>query len=348
MAETHDLSWDEVHRALVPLMRVDNRTNVAYLLGEYAALTVLLGGAAWGYGAWARGVVPTGAFVPLALVVMFLIAAIQHRLSGLGHDASHYVLFRDKLANELVSDLFCMFPLMAMTQQFRATHLGHHRFVNDPERDPDVKRLNEPFPHHWPMSPGNFWRRFVIGALWPPYLLGYLWGQARNANVSGGARMRNVYRFRLGRCLRGCTWLSILTVVHATGSWPIFWLFWVVPLLTFYPFLMQLREIAHHSNAPDDGDLTNSRIFDVHPFWSACVFPYGQAHHVTHHLFAMLPHYRMAEAHAILMRYRPYRDQVVVCRGYFFRRWGTNGPTVLEVLARRPDRPHPGFVPAIG
>ncbi len=309
-------------------------------MGEYLALAATLGGCSWMYFGWIDGRMATVAFVPLAMLGVFLVATVQHRLSGLGHEASHYTLFRNKLANELVSDFLLMFPLMAMTQQFRATHLGHHRFVNDPEKDPDAVRLNQPWPVSWPMSKVGFVLRYVAGALWPPLLLGYLWGQARNANVSGGTQLRNVYRFRLGRVMRGAYWLSVLTVIHALHAWPIFGLFWVLPLLTFYPFLMQLREIAHHSNAPDDGDLTNSRIFRVNPLLSASVFPYGQAFHVTHHLFAMLPHYRMAEAHAILMRYAPYRDQVVVCRGFFLPRLGSHGPTVLDEISRRRPVPH--------
>ena len=145
--------------------------------------------------------------------------------------------------------------------------------------------------------------------------------------------------------MRGAYWLTVLAAVHLGQAWPLFGLFWVVPLLTAYPLLMQLREIAHHSNAPDDGDLTNSRVFRVHPLWSACVFPYGQAFHLTHHLFAMIPHYRVAEAHALLSRHKPYREQVVVCHGYFFRRRGTPGPSVLDLLAedrsRRSRHPAP-------
>jgi fatty acid desaturase len=137
-------------------------------------------------------------------------------------------------------------------------------------------------------------------------------------------------------------------MVQVTGSWPIFWLFWVVPLLTAYPFYMQLREIAHHGNAPDDGDLTNSRVFRVHPLLASVVFPYGQAFHLTHHLFAMVPHYRVAEAHAVLTRHPPYRENVIVCQGFFFRRRGTAGPSLLDLLAgdpgpspaRQPRRPH--------
>jgi len=150
----------------------------------------------------------------------------------------------------------------------------------------------------------------------------------------------------VGRCLRGAYWLSVLAAVHLWQAWPHFWLFWVVPLLTAYPLLMQLREIAHHSNAPDDGDLTNSRVFRAHPLSSACVFPYGQAFHLTHHLFAMIPHHRMAEAHALLLRHKPYRELVVVCHGYFYRRRGTPGPSVLkDLLAEDRDRRSPLAAP---
>lgn len=336
MATSEDLSWDETYHALVPLMRADNRTNVGFILREYVLLIGVLAVCATAFASWSAGRITTPIFVPLAACGVFLVAVVQHRLSGLAHDASHYTLFKNKLANELVSDLLLMFPLVAMTQKYRAAHFGHHQYVNDPERDADLVRLNHPVPHLFPISKARFWLRYVVRGLWPPSILRYLWGRARAANLgeTTGPPLRGVYRTRVARCLRGAYWLTGLSLVHAAGAWPLFWLFWVVPLLTVYPLLMQLREIAHHSNAPDDGDLTNSRVFRVNPLLDFCVFPYGQAFHLTHHLFAMVPHYRLAEAHAILSRHRPYREQVVVCRGYFFRRPGTDGPSVLDLLSR--------------
>ena len=167
-------------------------------------------------------------------------------------------------------------------------------------------------------------------------MLPYLFGRAKAANLSGVAEpeLRSVYRKKVARCLRGTYWLGLFTAIHALHVWPVFFLFWVVPLLTVYPFLMQLREIAHHSNAPDDGDLTNSRVFIINPILSAAVFPYGQAFHLTHHLFAMVPHYRVAKVHAVLMQNREYRERVVICQGYFFRTLGTSGPSVLDVLEK--------------
>jgi fatty acid desaturase len=336
-ASAADLTWDEAHRLLVPFLRTDNSTNIVYLVGEYVGLISVLAGCAWSYWSWSAGHLSTSAFLPLAVLGVVLIAVFQHRLSGLGHEASHYALFRNRLANELVSDLLCMFPVMGMTQRFRITHLGHHQFLNDPKRDPDVPRLHfDAEKYAFPMSKATFWYRYVVLSLWLPVLLRYLIGQAKNANVTAGFREpRCVYRFRVGRCLRGAFWLPVLTFVHLTGSWPIFLLYWVAPLLTIYPFLMQLREIAHHSNVTEDGEFTHSRNFHCNPILNWCVFPYGQDYHLTHHVFGLIPHFNLAQAHKILLRYRPYREQAISCNGYFFRRLGTRGPTVLDVLSQR-------------
>jgi fatty acid desaturase len=337
MDADRDLTWSQVHHALVPLMRADNRTNIRYIAREYALLALVMAGCVGVHRAWSAGSLPTATFVPLAALGVLLVAAMQHRISGLAHEASHYVLFKHPLANELVSDLLLMFPIVAMTQKYRAAHFGHHRFVNDPLRDPDLIRLNHPVPQVFPMGKARFWFQYVVKALWPPTILAYLFGRAKAANLGdpAGAPLKCVYRTRVARCLRGAYWLTAFGAVNVLHAWPIFLMFWVLPLLTAYPLLMQLREIAHHANAPDDGDLTNSRVFRVNPALAFAVFPYGQAFHLTHHLFAMVPHYRVAEADRILRRYRPYRERVVVCRGYFFRARGTDGPSVLDVISAR-------------
>ena len=334
-------SWKAIHHQLIPLMRPNNHSNVRYLIKEYLLLGLILISCGFAHARWSDGTLPLWLYVPMGATLLFAVGAIQHRFSALAHDASHYALFKNKLANELVSDLLLMFPIFGMTQRFRATHMGHHQYLNDPERDPDIVRLNHPVPHRFPMSKRAFVRRYLVAAvLWPPSTLRYLFGQAKGANSSQGAvssPLRTVYRFRLGRCLRGAYWLSVLTVVHVFSLWPLFFLYWVLPALTIFPMLMQLREIAHHSNAPGDDRITGSRILRVHPLWAACVFPYGQDDHWTHHLFAMLPHYNMKEANRILLQEDRIRNQVVICHGFFFRTPGTDGPSVLDVLARQPE-----------
>ena len=50
-----DESWEQVHSALVPLLRADNYTNIAYIAAEYAGLIAALVGCTWLYGAWTAG-----------------------------------------------------------------------------------------------------------------------------------------------------------------------------------------------------------------------------------------------------------------------------------------------------
>ncbi|HEY2786414.1 MAG TPA: fatty acid desaturase [Fimbriiglobus sp.] len=348
-----DLAWSEVYPKLSRLMRSRSWVNGLYITREYALLVPIVAGSVWMYAAWRADQFPTALFLPLTVLSVIAIGAVQHRLSGLGHEASHYSLFHNKLVNDLVSDLFLMFPTFSITQQFRATHLDHHRFVNDPERDPDVRRLGNGVEGAFPLPKGRFLARYVFGSLWPPRLVRYVLGQGHNAGVfaRGSKVLRNAYPLWLAVTMLVVFWAVILGTIYVVTGGRAFLLFWCVPLLTSYSFFMQLREIAHHSNAPNAGDLTNSRVFRIHPLLNACVFPYGQDFHLTHHLFGILPHYHAAEAHAVLMRYPPYRENVVICRGYFSRTPGTTGPSVLDVLSGPrhesvPVRLHPRAGPA--
>src|SRR5262245_8869308 len=316
---TGEFTWVDVYPRVSKLMRTRSWVNVGYIAREYVPLAVVLGGAAWSLSAWRAGDLSTWVFGPVGLVAVVLIGALQHRLSGLGHEASHYTLFHNKLANDLVSDLLVMFPTFATTQQFRATHLDHHRFLNDPDRDPDVRRLHNAVPGAFPLSKVRFLVRYVAGGLWPPNLVHYILGQGRNAGPFArmSVRLKNPYPLWLAVVLLVVFWAAVYGLIVSVGGGRAFLLFWLVQMLTSYAFVLQLRDIAHLGNTPDAADFSGSRWFRVHPVLNYCLFPYGQEYHPTHHVFGMLPHYRAAEAHGILMGYPPYRDRVVVCRGYF-------------------------------
>jgi fatty acid desaturase len=135
--------------------------------------------------------------------------------------------------------------------------------------------------------------------------------------------------------LRVGYYVVLLTVLLWFGWWPHYILLWLVPMFTFYPAVLFLREIAHHGNYPDNGDYTNSRVYAGKRLEREIFFPFGEWNHVLHHMFPTIPWYRMPEAHDVMMRYPPYRENVVVCDGFFFKGDVSNdNPTVLQVLAK--------------
>ena len=159
---------------LQELRRTNNRTNWFYIARTYVYLALVLGLSVWFFESRAGWELSWWWNGPVALVAIVLVGAGQHQLSGLAHEGSHYILFRNRILNDLASDLLCMFPLFASIYHYRLQHLAHHQFVNDPERDPDVSQLRSS--GHWLVFP--LAKRAVVIALikqmWPLRLIRFM------------------------------------------------------------------------------------------------------------------------------------------------------------------------------
>ncbi len=136
-------AFDDVvlQRRIMRLRQADNVTNLYYLAREYACLAATVGvavafgesRAGWGL-SWYWN-------VPVFATAIVVIGALQHRLAGLGHESSHYTFLKNRFCNDLIPDLFCMFPIMTSVHFYRVFHMAHHQYTNDPERDPDLLNL---------------------------------------------------------------------------------------------------------------------------------------------------------------------------------------------------------------
>jgi fatty acid desaturase len=401
------LNSPELLRRVNALRRTDNWTNWFYLLREYLylggvvalAITFYLCREGWGLH-WLWN-------VPVSLLAITLIGAGQHRLTTLGHEASHYILFRNRRLNELVSDFLCMFPVWSTTHHYRLQHMAHHQFPNDPERDPDVAQM-EGSGHRFrfPMSARRFiWECVIKQILWPPGLIRYTRMRARYASTGGGtgpyestggrksrllivvglaylAALAGVltlltwlgdawllalvpagmlaavlafylvvpadfYRKSSVRPDVGPRWTAVFRISYLTGlfvalawlthltqrPWALYYaVLWLVPLGTSFSFCMLLRQIVQHGNAGRER-FSNTRIFLVSRLIRFAVFPLGMDYHLPHHLFPLVPHYRLPQLHALLEETEEYRRQATTVEGYFWHRDPPQHPTVLELMA---------------
>lgn len=165
-----------LNQQISKLRELDNITNLLYLAADYLTLAAIAAATvgfyfareSWGL-AWAWN-------LPVTAMAILLVGAVQHRLAGLAHEAAHYALLRNRFANDLVSDLFCMFPIYATTHQYRLVHLGHHQYTNDWERDPDLLNIGKSkLMHEFPMSRWQFVYNYYLRFFMPHVLLRYLW-----------------------------------------------------------------------------------------------------------------------------------------------------------------------------
>jgi fatty acid desaturase len=401
----------DLNEAIMRLRVVDHATNLGFLALEYACLAAVIGGTAW-FRTWrSAGGYAWGWDVPVVALAVVLVGAIQHRLAGLGHESAHYTLLRNKFLNDLVGDVFCMFPVLSTVHFYRLFHLAHHQHTNDPERDPDLVTLGgskmvDRFPMpRWAFIKAIYLRVFTEPLAFLRYVQDYI-----DINMLG--RSENVYLRQSGSAAAGRRWprlgaplgLAFLfgcivlqwtfttlgrpelllleglvgTLVVLAGAWVLpgraffqspfrqpysgrtsgvlrlvyflwflvvlgllrvatggrssfyFWMLWLLPLMTSFPFFMLLRDVYQHTNA-DAGRLTNTRVFFVDAFTRWAVFVYGQDMHVPHHLFPAVPHYRLGRLHRLLKARHPeYAAAVVECHGTFANRDGR--PTILDTL----------------
>jgi fatty acid desaturase len=183
----------DLQREIMQLRSVDNVTNLVYLAGDYLTLIAVMGAAvvfaqsrgSWGLAWWWN--------IPVFTLAVVLIGGVQHRLAGLGHEASHYSFMKNRFLNDFVPDVLCMFPMMTTVHFYRLFHMAHHQFTNDPDRDPDLENLGHgKRAKEFPMSRGRFVRVIYLGLLVAPIrFLRYQWayfqvntlGQGRNEYV---------------------------------------------------------------------------------------------------------------------------------------------------------------------
>jgi fatty acid desaturase len=223
LAHARDLNDPEFLRQVNELRRIDNVTNWFYLAREYAFIALVIGlTIASYYGLMAMEWSLLWA-VPITMVTILCIGASQHRLGAITHEAAHYILFRNRLLNELVSEWFCMFPMLGTTHSYRVQHLGHHQYPNDPDRDPDWAQLRmSGHRFKFPMTrPGFWWHCIIKQLLLPNLLTQYSLARAKFVVDQGEGTPYRMTRHRSATLkLIGATFhLALISVLAAAVWW---------------------------------------------------------------------------------------------------------------------------------
>jgi fatty acid desaturase len=197
----------------------------------------------------------------LAIIV---IASRQHTLVVLMHDATHYRLFSNRTANDLLSDLFCAFPLGITTLGYRLEHLPHHGHVNTMD-DPYYAMFQKDSVWHWPKTRWGALRIFLADV--------FFWNLPRNMTMGSHWMALSVWRrnrknpqiarraaWDLARTL---TFIAVVCgIVTLIGEWPRFLLLWTLPSLTFFMLFVryvpmismtEIRELLPKKSGGRDG-----------------------------------------------------------------------------------------------
>ena len=205
------------------------------------------------------------------------------------HETIHYTAFRRRWLNRAVS-VACGWVLVLPPRFFRAFHLEHHRYTQDPERDPElaVAPLRTWRQYAWRVSGAQYWgrqvrvlSRFAAGRVTEPYI----------PRSERGPIVREARTF-----LASYAAVGVLSAVAGGGAF-LLW-FWIVPVLLGQPVL-RLYLMAEHTGCPTSPDmLENSRT--IHTNALVRFLAWNMPYHAEHHAYASIPFHALPRAHTML------------------------------------------------
>ena len=264
------LSTDE-KRAL--MVRSDLR-GLLHLAGHLGLIGLCLWGNVAGEGAlrWL-------AMVGQGIAMVFLFTAM--------HECSHATAFRSRWLNRVIGNMAGMVLLIA-PRWFFYFHQDHHKFTQDPDRDPELASPK-------PQGIGGY-LLYLSGV---PFWVGNL--RVLLGNAAG--RRKDVYvpEVKRGAVIREARWMLAAWAAIAGTLAMAGWLgpYLLLPLLFGQPFLRACLLAEHAGCAEgDDNMLVNSRTLLTTP--PLRFLAWNMPFHAEHHSFPAVPFHALPRLHQVM------------------------------------------------
>lgn len=260
------------------------------------------------------------------LLAMMIIATRQHALGILVHDACHYRLFPNKIANDMITDILVGFHLGMSTSLYRKWHYPHHRYVNT-DKDPEVMgEKGSPDIWKWPNTKMHMLKMFLKDALGfniphTTAILG-LWSPWSRLHLpskdAGGIPVRE----KVALIIFAVTGIGALVYFGLVVD---YLLLWILPSLTFFNIIFKFRSFAEHKVVKDEHELNNTRTVTSNWLERFFISPCNVNYHLEHHLFPSVPFYNLPKLHRFLMEDPIFQKEAQLSNSYLGLRTGVLG-----------------------
>lgn len=235
------------------------------------------------------------------LLCILLIGTRQHALFVIAHDAAHYLLYDNRLLNEIAGRACAMLQGLSMCT-YRVIHRMHHNNLYG-ELDPDTA-LHGGYPRGRAYLLKKLLKDISGLTAWKTYA--YFLYAAPGLNTATNLAVRPLddtsqklrNEARQDRNAVIGFHIMALIVLSASGYLVQYLVLWVLPLMTVVQPILRLRAIAEHGATTDFSSPLTAARTNVAPAWLEwLIFPHQVNYHIEHHLYASVPHYNLPALH---------------------------------------------------
>lgn len=250
-------------------------------------------------------------FLPFSLVI---IATRLHSLIVMMHDGAHYLLHKNEIINDLLSNVCCSFIVQISTEAYRKTHHKHHQSTQT-DQDPNyvIMRREEAwrFPKPKSVVKKILWRDLFLMTMKDHMIILKDWQVL--PNFKNLTRLEKIsYPIFLG---------TVIALTTYFGLWMDFFIVQGASLL-INP-IVRIRAMSEHIHQEASGQGKVSKLRETTTINAGVlekffIAPLNTNRHLEHHLYPTIPYYNLEKVHAVICTSDLYKAN---CRyeldGYF-------------------------------
>lgn len=225
--------------------------------------------------------------VLVGVLGILVIPGLQSSLASLAHETFHHKVFTSRKLNALIGGFLYSYPVGLPYENYRKRHLQHHRDIGY-RSDPDWGNYQGP-----QFESAQAVYKFFVAKLFGAYLFVNAFNLLSGKNPPILLEKEEESSVR-DLAFLALTQLTLFVLIAVFFSWWMYFVVWLLPLVTLTAFFIGARAYLEH-NDPDEDSGVDARLFDYRPNWlehfliSPCHFHL----HALHHAFPAVPHYRL-------------------------------------------------------
>lgn len=238
------------------------------------------------------------------LVAIFIVATRQSILGLLIHEQTHCTSLKAN-PGDLVTNILAAYPLLILTVEGHSqVHLAHHsKYFSD--NDPDhVRKAGEEW--NYPMPPSRFIKILLRD------ILGLNIIKLIKSKKGDPADISTVRKNNIPGWARPMFFLICAVIFTATGTWDLFLIYWLLPLLTILQIIIRWGAVCEHQYNRLDESVQATTPLIILNWWEKFLLPnLNFTYHIYHHYFPSVSFSQLPKVHALFVRYGLVDDSAV-------------------------------------
>ncbi|MBA2406263.1 MAG: fatty acid desaturase [Bdellovibrionales bacterium] len=227
------------------------------------------------------------ASIPVTIICMLIMGAVQHTIATFIHEAAHGNVFSNKKANEMLGHFFFAAPFLGYVEDYRYFHWEHHRHTGKIDKDPELKLYRSLGIKTSDFKSSEIVMIFIKSMTGIYAVKGLLFlnkfymSNRKNGNIKRPGLFEHA-------CV-GFWLLAIPMLMWKMNMLGTYFLLWIVPMFTIFTTLLLWHGFGEHIREKETCLCENTFTHRFDLITTLFLYPINSSFHLEHHLYPQLP-----------------------------------------------------------